>query len=191
MADSRRVIVMYADVENSKIKSEDNADLRDNMVFFRGSQLLIQCHLRLSDGSTYMKPPAGAQWFFGIDNSYIAGHADLVVSAADQFNISEDWTSLNAENGKICFRVNTATTQLTTAVGTSASIDTTGELWYTVPGSYPVLVCQWPITVKNIVCEIETDTELVYTTSGLLTIEGNDIVLFFPDGSVANRWTKE
>jgi len=190
MSDNRRVIVMYADVEASKIRTSDNNTLRDNMVIFRGTEVLIQCHLRLADGTTYLKPPSGAVWTFVIDNSFTSGHADLVVSTNTSFNKLADWSLVNPDNGLICFRVNAATTALATEMGTSSSKDMYAELWYAAPGDSEVLACQWNVTIRNIVADIDQDTGIQQYSTGLLAIDGNDVVLYFPDGQIAQRWTK-
>lgn len=186
---SRRVIEIYLDIEGSRFIDSDGALVSTNMVMFRGTEALVQCHLRLADGLTYFEPPAGSTWFFAIDDSFTEGHDDYVVSNDSLFNISGDWSDLDVANGKISFRVDTATTQLTTAMGTSSSKEMYGELWMTPPAVDPIILAQWKIDMKGIVSEIGDDTTLSYYSAEALRFDGDDVVLYYPDGSVAQRWS--
>jgi hypothetical protein len=192
MSDLRRVILKYVNVESGSLVSSDNGVPRDgnNMTLFVGTQNVIQVHLRMSDGTTYFKPEAGSTWFFGVDDSYTSGHTDYVITNTANFNIIGDWSSLDAANGKICFRADATSSSLRAAIGSLASKNMVGEIWYSPPGGSPTLLCQMTVVIKNIVTEMGSESELVYTSTGILQADGNDLVLLFPDGTVAQRWVR-
>lgn len=186
--ENRRIIEIYLDVERGILVDSDGAIPGTLMSVFRGTELIVRAHLKREDIATYFTPPSGASWFFAIDNSFDPAHNDLVVTQNSMFNLSADWSDLDVANGKICWRVDTATTQLKSALGTSASEDMYAELWMTPAGVDPILLCQWQVTVKNIVSEIDADTTLTYYSSALVGQDGNDTVIYLPDGSVAHRY---
>ena len=191
MSDTRRIVEIYANTSNLRITdSAGKIPLEvDKLTFFVRSQTVIRCHLRLEDLSEF-KPVAGAEWLFAIDDNYTRSHADYVVSQNDQFNIIADWADLDVDNGKICFRVDCATVQLQEAMGDDDVKAMVAELWMLPPApDNPVLLGQWSIDVRNIVTEVGDDTDLEYISAGLLRADGDDTVLYFPDGSVAQRWS--
>jgi len=190
MSDPRKVSEIYVDVDTPQLVDVNNSIVHTPIIVYRKSQLIFKVHLRLADGSTYFTPPVGAEWVFMIDNSYEPLHPDLVVSDNAQFNVAGDWASMDVANGKICFRVNTATAQLTTEMGSSASKEMTGEIWMLPIGGDPSLVIQFSILVKNIVGDVGADANLIYTDTNMLKFDGSDVVLYFPDGSVAQRWSR-
>ena len=187
---TRRIVTLYVDVDNARLVSSINSINLSPVNLYRRSQTLMQCHLRLADGTTYFTPPAGAQWLFVADTSFAASHADLVVSTNAQFNIAADWSGISVVGGKICWRVDTATDLLTTAMADAATLAGYGELWMIAPGENPSLIVQFSITFKGIVGDVGADSALVYTQSNLLKFDGDDVVLLFPDGSVAQRWSR-
>ena len=194
MSDLRRTLLRYINTDTASLVSSDNGTPRDgnSLTFFIGTQNVVQCHLRLNDGDTYFKPEAGCTWFFAVDDSYVVAHPDYIVTNTPDFNIVGDWTDLDASNGKICFRVDATSTALKAAVGALASKTMIGELWYTPPLGYATLLCQMSVVVKNIATEMGSESELVYTTSGTLSldVETGDLVMRFPDGTIAQRWSK-
>jgi hypothetical protein len=153
MTDFRRAQTIFVNVDTALLTSSGNStpDNGNRLVLFVGTQNLIMAHLRLDDGVNYFKPEAGADWFFGIDDSFAKGHADYVTTSTVDFNIVADWADVNPEDGKICFRVNMDTPAMVAAMTGISSKDMTGELWYTPAGEEDSIMCQMTITVKNIV----------------------------------------
>jgi len=190
MSDPRRIVELYVNVDLSVLTDENGSIITTRTAVFRRSQVLFRCHLKLDDGTTYFTPPAGTQWVFMIDNSYSSTHPDLVVSDNAQFNIGSDWGDLDADNGKICWRINTATDALTTEMGEAASKQMSAELWMLPIAGDPSLIIQFLVDVKNIVGDVGADAGLIYTNTNMLKFDGDDIVLLFPDGSVAQRWSR-
>jgi hypothetical protein len=190
MSESRRISEIYVDVDTPQLVDVNNSVLRSFVTVFRRSQVLFQCHLRKADGTTAFTPPTNAEWVFIIDDSYDPTHSDYVVSDNAQFNITADWADLDVANGKICWRVDTTTTQLTAAMGSDSSKNMVGELWMLPNGGEPSLIVQMTIVIKNIVGDVGADTGLVFTPSNVIKFDGDDVVLYFPDGSVAQRWSK-
>lgn len=188
MSDNRRIAEIYLDVENSKYTDSDGNAPPTKLVLFKGTEIVIRCHLRRGDRTTAFVPPEDAQWLFAIDTSYLPGHEDPIRSVQAVFNIGDDWTDRNLAEGEISWSINTQSTQLAELMGSQASITGTAELWMLPAGGLPILMCQWTVDIRNVVTEVSATTDLVYATS--LRYDGDDIVLCFADGSVAQRWTK-
>jgi hypothetical protein len=155
----------------------------------------VQATLRKKDQSAF-QPPTNATWFFALDNSYDPDDADPVFTNNDNFNLAADWADLDVDNGKICWRIDCSTTQLASKFANATPAhpatlsDVKGELWMTPSGGSPCLICQWDITLHNIVSEIDADTTLVYSTTNLIQQDGDDTVVYFPDGTEAFRYSK-
>jgi len=190
MADVRKIVELYLDTENMKQVTADNFDVRDKMVLYRGTNVLFCVHLRLGDGITYFQPDASSLWNFRVDNVFTPDSPDLVVSDNDQFNVPSDWGSLDITGGKVCWRTATNTTQLAEALGSDESQTMYAELWMKPPVDDAVLVCHWEITVHNKATNYGDSSDLVYSTSNIINWVDGDCVLYFPDGSVAQRWSK-
>ena len=188
MSDNRRIMEIYLDVDQSLEVNENNASMRAKDVLYRQTFILMRAHLRRADGTTYYTPDESAEWEFRIDNSFDSTHDDLVISDNDDFNIGADWDELDVAEGKICWRVDTNTTQLAEALGTKESETQYAELWMTPPGGNPTLLCHWEITMHNIATDVGTSVDLVYSTSDIIARDGDDVVIYFRDGSVARRW---
>lgn len=189
MSDQRRITEIYVNMDDSVLVDSNGSIQTTVLPLFRRSQTLFRCHLQLRDGSAFVTP-VGAQWVFIIDDSYDPDHADLVVSDNVQFNVAGDWTLTNPLTGLITWRVNTATTQLTADIGSAASKAMTAELWMLPSGGDPTLVVQFPVLIKNIVGDVGADAGLIYVSTNMLKWDGNDIVLYFSDGTVAQRWSR-
>ena len=195
MSDTRRVIETYIDVMRSKETDSDGNLLNDETRtrFFRSTQAIMRVHLK-TDSDTTFKPPGTATWTFCIDNSFDPSHEDLVVTQDADFNKSIDWADVDVTDGKICFPVDTTTTRLRDAFVAennpeSLAQPVRAEIWMNVPGITSILVAQFKVFVDNIVCEIDNDTELESFSTTILRHVGDNVVLYFPDGSVAQEWT--
>jgi hypothetical protein len=189
---NRRIVEIYLDVTNSRQSDSTGKAIvpGEVLTLYRKSETLLQVHLKL-DGTNYYSPPAGGSWLFGIDNSFADGHSDLVVTDDADFNQADDWASLDETGGKICFPVDTATTALATEMAATGRKEMTAELWFTPAGQNTTLICQWKVVIKNIVVETgASSSDLVYTTTEFLQRDGDDIVLLYEDGSVAQRWSR-
>jgi hypothetical protein len=158
MADNRVIKTMYVDTEACEIKDYKNsafAVLSPGMSLFRGTQVLFEAHLMLSDGTTYITTPTGATWLFGIDDQFTRDHADLVTVENDQF-IAADWPGVDGAdfaNGKICWRTDLTGVALETSLGSLASKPMYAGLWMLPSGGSYTLVCQWELTMRNIAVE--------------------------------------
>lgn len=157
MADLRRIIEIYLDVESNARKNLVNAALYDPTILnlYRGTQVLFRCHLMLSDATAYA-PESTATWLFGIDNAYTRDKADLVVSANSQFNLSGDWDGEDIVGGKICWRVDLTTSALKDALADSASVPMYAALWMSPVGGSYTLMAHWDITVRNVAIDPTT-----------------------------------
>lgn len=159
MSDPRAIKTIYINEElfSRGVLSGTTWQSAQPLTFYRGTQSLIQAHLLMNDGSTYFKPPAGATWLAGFDNTFIEDHADLVVSLNNQF-IATDWSDADFSNGKICWRMDWSTASLKDALDDNSSMSGWMCLWMTPVGGYPVLIAQWPTTVNNIAVDPTTAT---------------------------------
>jgi hypothetical protein len=142
-------------------------------------------------GDTQFKPDVGASWYFVIGETFSAtASTALVTTLNDQFNITSDWTELDIANGKICWRVNTSSTELKTAMATTPTKEMYAEIWYTAPGGTLSLLCQFRINVGNIIADGNTTFAVPTYSSGILRYDTNgDILLCRQDGSVAQKWS--
>lgn len=188
MADVRRISEIYLNTERHRQVTAQNTDVRNKLTIFRGTNVLIRAHLKMDSETEYFEPNASSVWAFRVDNSYEQDHDDLLVSDNDQFNNAADWDELDIDGGKICWRIATNTKQLATALGSEPSDDMYAELWMTAPGEDTVLVCHWDITVHNIATEVGDSVDLIYSRTDIIGQDGEDTVVYYPDGSVAKRY---
>ena len=198
MSEAVRTNEIYLNIEQTSMTTGDGGTLSRATPFIlhRNSKTIVQAHLRLRDTVTPFAPTIGSSWFFALDNSYDPDSADPVFTLDANFNKAEYWNELDVAVGKIAWEINCATTQLSdkfanaTPANPAILPNVVGELWMTAPGGDPVLMGQWDITMKNIVSQIDNDTTLEYLSSNLLREDGDDTVLYFPDGTEAQRWSK-
>lgn len=159
MAQTRREIPLYINVKDRKfvISEDDGGSFRTPVVVARNEQVLFQFSL-LDDASdpNYISIPSSSTWDFGVDDSYVSGHADYVTSADSDCNVAGDWLSgadPTPDSGKVSVRVNFNTTELATAMGSSVRKIMQMCLYYTPPGEDAVLAFQLPITVTGVTVE--------------------------------------
>lgn len=186
MADKRQVINIILNTEKHSQVDVQNFDIRTKLILFRGTHVLINADLKKDGAATTFNPDPASTWNFRVDTDFDSS-PDLIVSENDQFNIVGDRTDLDIAGGKISFRVDTNTTQLETELTGFESKDGFAELWMVPPGENPVLVAHWGITLANISTEFGDSVDLVFTNSNVVAFDGDDVVIFFPDGSVAQR----
>ena len=195
----QKVVEIYLDTTNStQTGATGGGAVKRSSVFIqhRGTVSIVRAHL-IDLASNYISVPAGTEFFFYIDNSYVV--ADLApVKTLDQtlFNRVADWAEVDYENGKVCWEVDTTSTALlakfTGADPTNpALLEMTAELWMQAPAESRSLLAQWPMTMRNIVSDDEGSSELIYTQTNVVRFDGDDVVLLYPDGSVAQRWSRE
>jgi hypothetical protein len=151
MSDARAIIEMYVNVEQFKYVSKNGTAFftPSNMELRRGTQIQFNCHLMLSDATTYFAPPAGATWMFGIDNVFTQAHAELVVSSNADF-VAADWTGSDFLAGKVCWRADLTSDALKAALGDTASSTMYCALWMTPSGGKAALMAHWDITMRNV-----------------------------------------
>jgi hypothetical protein len=149
----------------------------------------------LTATDTYLTCPAGTEWFFYINDSYDPANTSPVITDDQSlFNNASDWSDVDAANGKVCFEVDTTSTALAlkftgASPANPSHLDMTAELWMQAPGESLSMVAQWDMIMKNIVSNGESTSGLVLTLSSSVRFDGNDVVLLFPDGNVAQRWS--
>lgn len=192
--DNYRTVEIYLNVQVSE-QCGVNAGListDEKLTLYRSTKTIVRAHLIMGDGVTYFKPPTGAVWYFAADNSYDPAHADPVATLNANFNDAAFWASLDVANGKIAWLADTATDELTTAMGSNAELaNTKAELWMAPSvGADFSLLCQWDVHMKNVVTGAGATSSLPYYLNSLLAFDGDDVVLYYPDGTVAERWSK-
>jgi len=159
MSNARAIIEMYVNVEQFKYVSKNGAAFfaPPIMELRRGTQIQFNCHLMLSDATTYFAPPAGATWMFGIDNVYTQAHAELVVSSNADF-VAADWTESDFLGGKVCWRVDLTSDSLKAALGDAASSNMYCALWMTPSGGKAALMAHWDVTMRNVAVDPTSPT---------------------------------
>lgn len=166
----------------------------NRMRLWRASaRTIVRVHL-YQTGTTYFEPPAGAAWYFGLDNTLqdddIEDGNDPVATYHADFNQSADWSEVSPTAGKICFPINTATEELSAKFADAPeSIEMHGEIWMQDPtlGRQPLV--QWPIDVLNVYCNYGSDAPLAESLGQvLIKADGNDTVIFKPDGTEVIRY---
>jgi len=191
MAEFRQPAFIYINTQQARRVSSDNFPVRETFRMFLRSQVLFSADLWNDDGTAFL-PESGSLWEFHVDNVFGPGqHDDLVISDNDQFNIIDDRSDLDVDGGKISWRVNLATTELDTAMGTDQSKTMWGELWVTAPGTSTALLMQLEFTMQNIVSEVGSTSGLDYLSDAIWRWDGDALVGYYPDGSVAVRYTKD
>lgn len=186
MSDPRRFIEIFLDTEQGIRVGEDGKAPRKGEPFtiFRNTQTVVRAHLRKTD-LTYFKPPTGAEFFYAVDTSFDPVIEDVIVTQDADFNDSDDWADKDPDNGKVCWRANSATTRLETRMGSEAFLDSWSELWMIVSGiANPILLAQWSTKLKNIVSEIDADTVLETVSSNVIKFVGDKTRIYKPDGTV-------
>jgi len=188
MADKFRVIETYLNVDRSAQVTQSGFDPRLLQKYYKRTETILRIHLVQDDGS-YFQPESGGTWVFAIDDTF-GESPDPVYSDDTQFNIAGDWSQLDVNGGKITTRVNCSSTALAAKLGANEWISMWAELWYTAPGQTESLIAQWQVIMRNIITDIGSDSELTYNSSLGVAFDGDDLVLYYPDGSVARRFSK-
>ena len=188
MSDNRVIKEIYIDTENTGIRSYKNSAfyaLTPTMTMFRGTQMLFECHLMMSDASTYFAPPAGGTWLFGVDDTFTASHADLVVSLDAQFCIPGDWGEMSETGGKISWRADLTGQGLKDSLADAASKSMYACLWFTPSGGNATLMGAWDIIMKNIAVDPTTAVEIEGITYPTMDIFNSSITsLTTPTGGL-------
>lgn len=200
MAEFRAVKDIYLNVDSRGRVDTTNQDINlPDFVEWYGTQALYRFHLQYADGTAYPLP-AGSTFYFGVDSSFTASHADYVTSSGADFNNS-DWAEESLTNGLVSARINFATSELRTYLSTSEEKTVTMELWFQPPGGSFVLLAQWSATIKNIVTDYAGATanplpEYVTTTAQAAAIaaflirdENGDVWVVDANGQPVNKLT--
>lgn len=151
MAASFSIRDLYVNVDSRSLTDSNGKTLLlPTMVELFKTQALYRFTLKDAAGNAFAIE-SGTTFYFAVSNTAGDDDSDLVTSDNDQFNISGDWTAASLTDGKICARVNFNTSNLDTALTTSAEITTPrGELWMTPPGGNPTPLLQFQFTIRNI-----------------------------------------
>lgn len=188
MADLRRVIAFRFDVDNNRRTDSGDNVLRGRMEMHRKSFILFRVDLKRGDGEAFTPDPA-AVWNANIDSVFDPTHADLAASDNTQFNIGGDRDDLDVGGGLISFRIDTTSTALEDDLGDEEEKVMFLELYMTPPAGSPSLLAQISFDMKNIVSDIGATSELVFSTTNLIRADGDDTVIFLPDGTEVQRFT--
>lgn len=187
---------IYLDLEHKRQCDADGiAVLADSQMSLprMASRVIVRAHLYLS-GTTYFQPAAGAAWYFALDNVFeptTPALDDPVATVDSDFNNAADWSSVSVTEGKICFPVNTTTSELAAKFAAApSSLPMYGELWMNDPVSGWSPLVRWDVTVDNVVANFQSTTPLAQSLGSVLVKkDGDDTVIYFPDGSVAQRYS--
>ena len=198
MSDAVRIVNLYLDLEHQRQVDAAGSPVRDGerLKLFRGTQRVIIRGTLYATGTTAFEPPAGVSWYFGLDNTLqgadITVGADPVATLDADFNAVADWADVSVTAGKICWPINLATVPLGAKFSASTtSLDMYGELWMLSTSGQRTLLCQWPVTVSNVYCNYGSESPLAETLGAVLVkADGDDVVIYFPDGSPAHRYPK-
>ena len=192
----QKVVEIYLDTTNS-IQTGANGggevSRTAKMTLHRATHSIIRAHLYDMDGS-YISIPANTEFFFYIDNSYApADLSPVITDDQSKFNLVADWADVDYQNGKVCWQVDTTPSQLLakfTAESDPALLNMYAELWMQAPSESRSLLAQWDMVMRNIISDDESSTDLVYTQTNVVRFDGDDVVILYPDGSVAQRWSR-
>lgn len=177
MADLRRPIEIYLDVENSTRRNRTGTTFFEPaaLSLYRGTQIVFRCHLLFSNATTYYVPALTDAWLFGIDNAYTRNKADLVTSLNAQFNIVGDWDQLDVVGGKITWRVDLTSVALKTALADSANATMYCALWVCPSGGNYTLLGHWDIIMRNVAVDPTTAVEQEGISFATVDLLNNDV----------------
>ena len=161
MAEQRRMVDMKINTDSVQlvVSSGTTELLTASKVqsLYRGTQVLFRCRMYAGGQTTTLfQPPANAVFLFGIDKDFTPNQTDLVVSAADQFNIAGDWAETLVTDGVICWRADLTSSTLKAALGSDASRTMYACLWMSPVGGEYTLLAQWALTVNNVAVDPTT-----------------------------------
>lgn len=150
MANDRRVIPIKIDIERSvRLKNGGTGVLSTAISVFRDQLCLFELTMVDESDTAYTLPTSTYE--YGVDDVADDG-TDLITSANAQFNIAGDFEGGNADPavaGTLSWRVTYTSGDLDTAIGSTASISVTHEVWYKPSGGTANLLFQLPLTIKN------------------------------------------
>lgn len=91
-------------------------------------------------------------WGFSADDDFDVGSALQLQSSDGEFNVPGDRSDLDVVNGKISFRIDADTTELTTALAALSDLELTGEIQvFNAAETNPKAVFRFKITARNLV----------------------------------------
>lgn len=144
----RSILTTYIDVDNRVLEDSDGSAAGD-LNFFRGDNVVFRCHLVDEDQNAYALA-AGLNYYFGIDDNYTDGHADYVVATTSDFNDTDDWADADPTAGKICFSVDSGTTEMADAIGTAPYKKMYAGIWVQDTDGTWFILCHWQLIVNNV-----------------------------------------
>ena len=197
MAESFRFVEIYINTQTGKMSDSAGGETGGGgaLEMYRNDRVIVRVHLiaEFATPNVYFEPPTGAVWYAGIDPSYDPDVDDPVRTEDAQFNVASYWSSLDVANGKIALLVDLSTTQLETVFTSDSNPASKAmgfEIWMTPSGGSATLLGQIEVNVNNIRTDIDSSTTLVTSQDNVIRFDGDDVVLLYPDGSVAQRWSK-
>jgi len=144
---SRRVVIVGAGTTSPSLGDPDS---KQQITLYYGTKSLFYGTIYTAAPSIQYNPDPTATWLFGIDDVPFSDTSDYVLSQNDVFNLSEDWSEVNPNAGKICFRVDLDTNELKTRLKAVSTPTATmyGNLWMlTAAGN--VLIASWLIYIAK------------------------------------------
>ena len=146
-----RKIDLYVNVPRSQ-ETDSAGNIRTNPIrFFNQEHVLLRIHLLDAAGAAYPLD-TGLVCLLGLDNSFAADHADPAVALNAAF-VPADWIGddgWSLASGRICARLNLATSEMNTAMGAGAEKKFWLCLWAGLANEPPMLVFQIQIAVTNV-----------------------------------------
>jgi hypothetical protein len=163
-----RPLDIRVNVATSRVVNSTGNNVATRPRFLLGMHLV---RLTLVDDANAAVPLQGNQeFYFGIDNVFTSGHADLCSAIHSAF-VQADWNEWALAGGKVCGRLNTNTPAMKTALGTQGSATMYLGFWVTDPETGESQAFEIPVEVINAAVSLEDPAEsegVTYVDTSLL-----------------------
>ena len=126
-------------------------DANQQIDLYYGSQYLFMAQVYKGLPSIVYEFQAGTEFVWGADSVIKPTSANPIITLNANFHISGDW-SFDPAKGKICWRANLYTTELSTILDstTEPSLKFTSFLWSLPPGNQPAIIAVFDLTVWKV-----------------------------------------
>jgi len=193
---SERLLQIYYDVTAKVLRDSLGNELRVSRIPSITFKENVMVNLQLvtdSDMAKYTGLEASNVFTADLDNAFVGSNV-MCRTLNEGFNSADNWGIAQDEQasavlGQLSFVLNANTTTYQSKIGTDAEepnvrlqvrADTTADVL--------VDVFQMEFRALNILGD---GGAIPDTTSAVLQVRGNDVVLLYPDGSVAETWVKQ
>lgn len=188
-----RTITLDANKHRAIDPASSERELVDRAHY--GTQMVYRCEVKdypTGGGDPTVHDLTGHTFRFVVDDTYGA-HADLVITAPDDFNNAGDWSAVDLAQGKICWPADFLTSPLQAVMAVAQAVKKMrAELWALKPGATKwVVLAAWDIEIVNTVAGLVTDDPPdpveTFVTEGELAARLPAGVVFeaLPDGSLS------